>query len=110
MKSEINEIIDLIKKFRDDRDWEQFHDAKNLAICLNVESAELLELFLWKNENEVNSEKVKEELADVLYSAFLLADKYGFNVSEIIKNKIEKNERKYPIEKAKGTNKKYNEF
>jgi NTP pyrophosphatase (non-canonical NTP hydrolase) len=107
MKSEINEIIDLIKKFRDDRDWAKFHDAKNLAICLNVESAELL---LWKNENEVNSEKVKEELADVLYSAFLLSDKYGFNVSEIIKNKIEINERKYPIEKAKGTNKKYDEF
>ncbi len=110
MKSEITEIIDAIKKFRDARDWEQFHDAKNLAICLSVESAELLEIFLWKKAEDANTEKVKNELADVFYSAFLLAEKYGFDVKEIIFDKLKNNEIKYPIEKSKGSNKKYNEL
>lgn len=110
MKSEITEIIDAIKKFRDARDWEQFHDAKNLAICLSVESAELLENFLWKKAEDANTEKVKNELADVFYSAFLLAERYGFDVKEIIFDKLKNNEIKYPIEKSKGSNKKYNEL
>lgn len=110
MMSDINEIIELIKQFRDDRDWEQFHDAKNIAICLNIESAELLENFLWKKSEDANIEKVKNELADVFYSAFLLADKYGFDVKEIILSKIKSNELNYPIEKSKGSNKKYNEL
>lgn len=110
MKSEINEIIEAIKRFRDERDWQQFHDAKNLAICLNVESAELLENFLWKNAADANKEKVKNELADVFYNAFLLSDLYGFNVKEIILEKLKSNELKYPVEKAKGSNKKYNEL
>jgi NTP pyrophosphatase (non-canonical NTP hydrolase) len=110
MKSEISEIIEAIKKFRDERDWEQFHDAKNLAICLNLETAELLENFLWKNSEEGNTEKIKDELADVFYAAFLLADKYGFNVKEIILGKLKSNELKYPIEKSKGSNKKYHEL
>lgn len=110
MKSEISEIIERIKKFRDERDWEQFHDAKNLAICLNLETAELLENFLWKKAEDANIEKVKNELADVFYSAFLLADKYGFDVKGIIFDKLESNKIKYPIEKSKGSNKKYNEL
>jgi NTP pyrophosphatase (non-canonical NTP hydrolase) len=110
MKSDILEIIKEIKKFRDDRDWGQFHDAKNLAISLNVESSELLEVFLWKNPDEANAEKVKQELADVFYNAFLLADTYGFDVKEIVLDKIKKNELKYPIDKSKGSNKKYNEL
>lgn len=110
MKSEITEIIEVIKKFRNERDWEQFHDAKNLAICLNLESAELLENFLWKKSEDADSEKVKSELADVFYSAFLLADKYGFDVKEIVFEKIKNNEFKYPIEKSKGSNKKYDEL
>ena len=107
MKSDILEIINKIKKFRDDRDWEQFHDAKNLAICLNIESSELLENFLWKNAEDADIEKIKYELADVFYSAFLLADKYGFDIKKIIFDKIKNNELKYPIEKSKGSNKKY---
>lgn len=110
MKSDLLEIITEIKKFRDARDWDQFHDAKNLAISLNVESSELLEVFLWKKPEEANSEKVKQELADVFYNAFLLADKYGFDIKEIIFNKIKSNELKYPIDKSKGSNKKYNEL
>lgn len=110
MKSDILEIIKEIKKFRDDRDWGQFHDAKNLAISLNVESSELLEVFLWKNPDEANAEKVKQELADVFYNAFLLADTYGFDVKEIVLDKIKKNELKYPIDKSKGSNKKYTEL
>lgn len=110
MKSEIGEIIKLIKQFRDDRDWEKFHDAKNLAICLNIESSELLEIFLWKNAEDADIEKVKNELADVFYSAFLLADKYGFDIKEIILDKLKNNELKYPIGKSKGSNKKYTDF
>ncbi|MBK8953137.1 MAG: dUTP diphosphatase, partial [Chitinophagaceae bacterium] len=78
-------------------------------LAINVESGELLELFLWKEANEANKEKVKEELADILAFAFLLADKYGFDIIEIVLEKIKKNAEKYPIAKAKGTAKKYNE-
>lgn len=110
MKSEISKIINAIKRFRDDRDWQQFHDAKNLAISLNVESAELLENFLWKNAKEANTEKIKNELADVFYNAFLLSDLYGFDVKEIIIDKLKSNALKYPIEKAKESYKKYTEL
>jgi NTP pyrophosphatase (non-canonical NTP hydrolase) len=110
MKSDLIEIISTIKQFRDERDWAQFHDAKNLVIGLNVESAELLEAFLWKKEEEVNKEKIKQELADVFYHAFLLADNYGFDVKEIILDKLKSNALKYPIDKSKGSNKKYDEL
>ena len=106
----MSEIIELIKKFRDDRDWQQFHDTKNFAICLNIESSELLESFLWKNAEDADIEKVKNELAGVFYSAFLLANKYGFDVKEIILEKLKNNELKYPINKSKGSNKKYTEL
>lgn len=110
MKSDFERIISLIRKFRDDRDWEQFHDSKNLAICLNLESAELLENFLWKESKDADHEKIKNELADVFYVAFLLADNYNFDVKEIVIEKLKANELKYPINKSKGSNKKYNEF
>lgn len=110
MKSDIQDIIEHIKKFRDERDWKQFHDAKNLAICLNIESSELLQLFLWKNSEEANLEKIKEELADVFYSAFLIADLYSLDVKDIVKEKLEKNAIKYPIDKSKGSNKKYDDL
>ena len=109
MKSDIDRIIAEIKKFRDERDWGKFHDAKNLAICLNIESSELLEIFRWKEADEVDSNKVKKELADVFYSAFLLADKYGFNISELIEEKLKENKEKYPVNRFKGSNRKYNE-
>lgn len=110
MTSEIDDIITSIKKFRDDRDWKQFHDAKNLAISLNIESAELLQNYLWKEADSVSVDNVKDELADVFYNAFLLADHYGLDVAEIIKAKLEQNAVKYPIEKAKGSNKKYTDL
>ena len=108
--SEFEEIIKELIKFRNERDWEQFHNPKDLALAINVEAGELLELFLWKNAKDANSEKVKEELADIFAFAFLLADKYGFDVKQIVLQKIKMNEEKYPIEKAKGTAKKYDEL
>lgn len=107
---DMNETIDALIKFRNERNWEQFHNAKDLALAINVEAGELLELFLWKNANDANKEKVKEELADIFAFAFLLADKYEFNVKEIVLEKIKKNGEKYPVEKAKGTAKKYDEL
>ena len=106
----MQEIIQELIKFRDERDWEQFHNPKDLALAINVEAGELLELFLWKNSDDANYEKVKEELADVFAYAFLLAHKYNFDVKTIVLDKIKKNGEKYPIDKAKGTAKKYNEL
>lgn len=108
--SEINQIIDEILKFRNERDWEQFHNAKDLALAINVESGELLELFLWKNAEEADKEKVKEEIADIMIYALLLSEKYGFDVKEMIYEKIKSNSEKYPVEKVKGSAKKYNEL
>ncbi|MDP1843932.1 MAG: nucleotide pyrophosphohydrolase [Sediminibacterium sp.] len=86
----MEEIIQALIKFRNERDWEQFHNPKDLALAINVEAGELLELFLWKNASDANPEKVKEELADVFAFAFLLADKYKFDVKEIVLDKIKK--------------------
>lgn len=97
-------------QFRDARDWEQFHNPKDLALAINVEAGELLELFLWKKHEEANQEKVKEELADVLAYCFLLANKYKLDIAQILLEKIEANSKKYPVEKAKGTAKKYDEL
>ena len=107
---DIEEIIEALKQFRNDRDWEQFHNPKDLAIAISIEANELLELFLWKKAEDAKREKVKEELADILSYAFLLAEKYKFDIKEIVLDKIEKNGQKYPVEKSKGTAKKYNEL
>lgn len=103
-------IIQALLKFRNDREWEQFHNSKDLAIAINVEAGELLELFLWKDAKDGDREKIKEELADVFAYALLLAENYGFDIEEIILDKIQKNGIKYPVEKSKGTAKKYNEL
>jgi NTP pyrophosphatase (non-canonical NTP hydrolase) len=100
-------------KFRDERDWQQFHDSKNLALAISIEASELNELFLWKNKPDsehVNTEKLKDELADILSFAFLLADKHGLDPFDIVTEKIKKNAKKYPVEKAKGRSDKYNEL
>ncbi len=107
---DIKLIIDALDKFRKERDWEQFHNPKDLSIALSIEANELMELFLWKNAEDANVEKVKEELADVLSFAFLLADKYKFDIKEIVLDKISKNGEKYPVDKSKGTARKYNEL
>ena len=108
--SELNELISKIVKFRDDRDWAQFHNPKDLAIALNIEASELLELFLWKNEDGANIGRVKEELADILIYSLLLANKYNLDVQTIIESKLKKNSEKYPVDKARGSAKKYNEL
>lgn len=107
---DIEEITQELLKFRNERDWEQFHNPKDLALAINVEAGELLEHYLWKNSENANTEKIKEELADVFAYAFLLAEKYNFDVKEIVLEKIAKNGEKYPVEKAKGTAKKYDEL
>ena len=108
--SEITKINKELRKFRDERDWAQFHNPKDLAIALSIEASELLELFLWKPAENADTDKVKEELADVFAYAFMLADKYGLDVTQIMREKLEKNKLKYPVTKAKGSAKKYNEL
>ena len=111
--SDINTLMQALVKFRDERDWKQFHDSKNLAIALSIEVAELNELFLWKDVKEseqVEIQRIKEELADVFAYALLLAEKHQLNVSEIVLDKIQRNAEKYPVEKSKGNAQKYTEL
>lgn len=110
MNSEIKNIIEKLVEFRDERDWKQFHNSKDLALAIAIESGELLELFLWKGNEEINKERLKEELADILSFCFLLAEKHNLDINKIILDKINKNNEKYPISKSRGTSKKYNEL
>ena len=108
--SEIRELIDLLESFRDERDWAQFHDSKNLALALSIEAAELNELFLWKKDaesEEVDKQRLCEELADVFAYALMLAGRHGLDVSQIVKDKIALNAKKYPVESSKGSSAKY---
>ena len=107
------ETINKILKFRDDRDWKQFHNPKDLAISISLEAAELLEVFQWSGadvSNEGKQDKIKEELADVVNYCVLMADACELDLDEIIQEKIKINERKYPVEKAKGRSDKYDEL
>ena len=106
----MNEILNRLRQFLDDSDWEQFHNPKDLALALSIESGELLEEFLWKTPEEADTERVRDELADVFAFAFLLADSYDFDVKQIVMDKINKNEQKYPVEKARGTARKYTDL
>lgn len=108
--NEISKINEELRKFRDERDWAQFHNPKDLAIALSIEAGELLELYLWKPAENADPDKVKDELADVFAYAFMLADKYGLDVAQIMRDKLAKNELKYPVDKAKGNAKKYHEL
>ncbi len=107
------QVIEELLKFRDERDWQQFHDSKNLALAISLEAAELNELFLWKKGDDVENikkDRLKEELADILSFSFLLAEKHNLDIFDIILEKIKSNNKKYPVDKAKGTAKKYNEL
>ena len=110
MKTDIEVILDELRHFNQERDWDQFHNGKDLAIGLSIEASELLEAFLWKKPEDADTDKIREELADVLNFAFQMADKYGLDIKEIMLEKIRKNAEKYPVEKSKGTAKKYNEL
>lgn len=113
MDIKYKQTLQELLKFRDERDWQQFHDSKNLALAISIEASELNELFLWKEKPDsenVNTEKIKDELADILSFAFLLADKHDLDPFDIIAEKIKKNAEKYPVEKARGKSDKYNEL
>jgi NTP pyrophosphatase (non-canonical NTP hydrolase) len=113
------EIKDIVLKFRDDRDWKQFHDIKNLAEAISIEAGELQELFLWKDKDELMrklsedsnfKEKVGEELADVLLYCFNFANSADIDISQVMANKIKSNDEKYPVEKSKSSAAKYTEL
>lgn len=104
----MDELIKRIVKFRDDRDWKQFHSPENLSKSIVIEAAELLENFQWNSK--FNEQNVREELADVMNYCILLADVLDIDIIEVMNDKITINEKKYPIEKAKGTSKKYTDL
>ena len=108
--SDLEELRQSIVKFTQDRDWDQFHNGKDLALALSIEAAELNEAFLWKDASKVNVKKVKEELADIFNYAILIADKYDLDIKQIILDKIKRNAEKYPVDKAYGSAKKYDEL
>lgn len=107
------ETVDMVLKFRDDRNWRQFHNPKDLAISLSLEAAELLEVFQWSSadlECRDKTDKIKEELADVLNYAILMADACGLDLDEIVRAKVARNAEKYPVEKAFNNKAKYTEL
>ncbi len=110
MENEIRTLTDAIIRFTEERDWDQFHNPKDLAIAISLEASELLEVFLWKKPEDAKVEKVKEELADVINYTLLMASKYDLDVFQIVMDKLQRNAEKYPVEKARGSAKKYNEF
>lgn len=108
--NELEELQKRILTFRDERNWAQYHNPKDIAISLSVEAGELLELFLWKTPSEAPKERISEELADVLYSVLLLAKECNINLYQAVISKLEHNETKYPVAKCHGSNKKYTEL
>jgi len=111
-------LLELLRKFRDDRDWKQFHNPKDLAAAIAIEAGELQEHVLWKAKDEVAADlvapakrqEVVDELADVLICALLLADCLGVDIDEAVRTKTAANARKYPVSKARGTARKYTEL
>lgn len=103
------QTIDRILKFTEDRDWDQFHTPANLAKSISIEAGELLECFQWSDDN-YDLQAVKEELADVMVYCIDMLDKLKLDADEIINAKMDKNEAKYPVEKARGNAKKYNQL
>tara|TARA_B100001971_G_scaffold125398_1_gene115456 strand:+ start:529 stop:879 length:351 start_codon:yes stop_codon:yes gene_type:complete len=116
MSKDLEYILNKIKKFRDERDWMQFHDPKNMAISIILEASELLEHFQWKTKAEAeeyikkNRAKVEEEIADIALYLFELADNLDINLLKVMEEKIKENAKKYPVDKAKGNAEKYREL
>ena len=108
--SDLEDLKQAIVKFTQERDWDQFHNGKDLALALSIEAAELNEAFLWKDAKDVNVDKVKEELADIFNYAILMSDKYNLDIKQVILDKLKRNAEKYPVDKAYGSAKKYNEL
>ncbi|MFH1106680.1 MAG: nucleotide pyrophosphohydrolase [Candidatus Micrarchaeota archaeon] len=117
-KTSLHELKVKVRQFCEERDWDQYHGAKDLAIGVTTESSELLEHFRFKSDKEIEEmfanadkkEEISEEMADVLYFLLRLAQKYDIDLASALEKKMEKNEKKYPIEKSRGSNKKYNEL
>jgi len=118
-KTTIQELKDLLREFRDKRDWAQFHDPKNLAEAISIEVGELQELFLWKDKGKIAKrlsedgefkKEVGEELVDVVIFCLNFANAVDIDISKILKEKVAKNDKKYSVEKAKGTSEKYNKL
>ncbi|MFH0762194.1 MAG: nucleotide pyrophosphohydrolase [Bacteroidota bacterium] len=114
--TDIKDLTEFLIRFRDERQWAQFHNSKDLAIALSIEAAELNEIFLWKKVEEieevekVEKQKIAEELADVLVYALMFAHRNGLDVEKIVRDKMKKNGEKYPVEKARGKATKYNKL
>ena len=113
----VEELKNIVAEFCDERDWGQFHNPKDLAIMISTEASELLQIFRYKDIKQVEQlmlstkrEDVEDEVADVLFGVLRFAQMNDIDLSESLKNKIEKNNKKYPLEKVKGCNKKYNEY
>ncbi|NOU19730.1 MAG: nucleotide pyrophosphohydrolase [Bacteroidales bacterium] len=107
------EIEQKVIEFRNDRNWEQFHQIKDLLLGLNIEVSELQELFLWKSKEqqaEINIENIRDEVADIAIYLIYISKHYGIDLLEAINDKVDKNSIKYPIEKSRNSNKKYNEL
>ncbi len=110
MKCDIDRLLARILEFRDRRNWAQFHNPKDLALALSIEAAELNELFLWKNPDDADLDRVREELADIAIFTLLLLEKYDLDLEEIVLRKLRINEEKYPVEKSRGNASKYTDF
>jgi len=113
---DIEKLTNLIREFCKERDWKQFHNMKDLAISLNLEATEVLEHFQWKSEEEIkeytktHKDHIGEELSDVLYWVLLMSDDLGIDIAKSFEEKIEKNRKKYPVEKSKNKHTKYSEL
>lgn len=109
--SNLKDVTKQLLKFRDERDWEQFHKPKDLALALSIEAAELNELFLWKStDDQIDLARVEEELADITSYLIYLSHHYNFDLATLVAKKIEQNALKYPIEKSKGSAIKYTDL
>jgi NTP pyrophosphatase (non-canonical NTP hydrolase) len=114
---ELRKLTNLVDIFCEERDWTQFHNVKDLAIGISIESAELLQIFLWKSPEEINNlmgnplkmENIEDEMSDILFYLIRMASLNNINLGDSLRNKIKKNDAKYPVSKFKGSNKKYNE-